>query len=520
MYNLTQSLKSVALSKPAAIATIMGNRQHTWSEMQSRVSRLACALRELGVCAGDRVAMLSLNSDRYLEYYFAVWWSGGVVVPLNTRWSSTENAYAINDSGARVLLVDHNFSSMWGDIAENVDGIEKVIFCGDGDVPDDMLDYESIIREHSTCEDANRGENDLAGIYYTGGTTGFPKGVMLSHSAMWYNNIAYAPYTNYNSGGVYLHSAPMFHLADAAYSNATISSGMTHTFLPSFDALNVIEMIENHRVTHAFLVPTMWGMLLSHPQFEAAKLASLHTVLYGASPMPEGLLTNLLKLFPTLNVVQGYGQTELGPIISFMNAEDHRAALEGSGKLRSAGVAVPGVEVRICDEEGKDLPNGEVGEIYARSPGSMLGYWNLPEQTASTLEDGWVKTGDGAIRDDDGFLYIVDRMKDMIVSGGENVFSAEVESAISTHPDVEAVAVIGIPSEKWGESVHAIIIPKKGAELSEESILSTTKEKIANYKQPRSISFRTEPFPLSGAGKVLKRELREPYWNAKESGVN
>ncbi|NIB38178.1 long-chain fatty acid--CoA ligase [Pseudomaricurvus alkylphenolicus] len=520
MYNLTQPLKTVAMAKPNKLATIMGERQHTWSEMQDRVSRLAKGLRDLGVNQGDRVAMLSLNSDRYLEYYYAVWWSGGLVVPLNTRWSATENAYALNDSGAKILLVDRAFSLQLDDIQKEANGVKSVIFCDDGEVPAGMLDYEALIRGYQPCDDAERSGDDLAGIYYTGGTTGFPKGVMLSHQAIWYNNVVNSVNVNYNRGGAYLHAAPMFHLADGAYSGATMSSGMTHVFLPTFDPQRAMDMVEQYSVTHTILVPTMWGMVLSHPQFDPEKLKSLHTCIYGASPMPEGLLSQLLEYFPNLNIIQGYGQTEMGPVITNLNAEDHREGFKQGGKLRSAGVAVPGVEVRICDENGHDLANGEVGEIYARSPGAMSGYWNLPKQTEQTLINGWVKTGDGAYRDEDGFIFIVDRVKDMIVSGGENVFSAEVENAISTHPDVEAVAVIGIPSDKWGEAVHAIVIPKRDANLTEDSIFSHTKGKIANYKQPRSVSFREEAFPLSGAGKVLKRELREPYWQDKTSAVN
>lgn len=520
MYNLTQALKSLASSKPSSIATMMNGRVHTWSEVLDRVSRLAQALRNLGLAEGDRVAILSLNSDRFLEYYYAVWWSGGVVVPMNTRWSVAENAYAINDSRPKILFVDREFSPVWHEIEKDIGSVENVIFCDDGRPPERMLNYEALVAESSPCADAERSRDDLAGIYYTGGTTGFPKGVMLSHMALWYNNMVNSVHINYNRGGVYLHAAPMFHLGDMGLSGASMSCGLKHVFMPKFDPSTAMDLIEKYEVSHTIFVPTMWGMVLSHPDFDVAKFKSMHTCVYGAAPMSAGLLQRLLDLFPNLNVIQGYGQTEMGPAVSNLNAEDHRQGLKGGDKLRSAGVAGPGVDIRICDEHGNDLPNGEVGELYARSPGVMLGYWNLPEQTADTLIDGWVKTGDGAYRDDDGFIFIVDRVKDMIVTGGENVFSAEVESAISTHPDVEAVAVIGIPSEKWGESVHAIVLPKTGKVLTEESIFSHTKSLIANYKQPRSVSFRSEPFPVSGVGKVLKRELRKPFWEGKERSVN
>jgi acyl-CoA synthetase (AMP-forming)/AMP-acid ligase II len=268
------------------------------------------------------------------------------------------------------------------------------------------------------------------------------------------------------------------------------------------------------------MVPTMIGMLLQHPKFSAERLSSLRTMIYGASPMPQGVLREALEKLPSVDFIQAYGQTELAPLVTVLPAAYHELEGPRSGKLRSAGRAVMGCEVRIVGEDGQEKPSGEVGEIVARSPGAMLGYWNLPDQTKSTLIDGWVNTGDAAYRDEDGFIFIVDRLKDMIVTGGENVFSAEVESAISTHPSVAEVAVVGIPSEKWGEAVHAIVVPRKGAVVREGEIIEHCKPLIANYKCPRSISLRDEPLPLSGAGKVLKKDLRAPYWEGKRRNVN
>ncbi|MEM7692478.1 MAG: AMP-binding protein, partial [Pseudomonadota bacterium] len=357
------------------------------------------------------------------------------------------------------------------------------------------------------------------GLYYTGGTTGFPKGVMLSQRALWFNNISMGQAFRTVSGDVYLHAAPMFHLADGAFSGAATVAGICHAFLPSFDPLSLMKIIEEAKVTQSVLVPTMLGMLINHPEFDANRLRSLRSTAYGASPMPGGVMQQLLDQLPWVNWVQGYGQTEMAPIISLLASENH--VLEGphSGKLRSAGKVAMGVEVRICDDNGDNLPNGEVGEIVTRSPGAMTGYWNRPEQTAEVLRDGWVHTGDGAYRDDDGFIFIVDRLKDMIVSGGENVFSAEVESALSTHDSVEAVSVIGIPDEQWGEAVHAIVILKEGCAPSEDELIEHCKSLIASYKCPRSFTFRSDPLPLSGAGKVLKTELRKPFWEGRERGA-
>jgi acyl-CoA synthetase (AMP-forming)/AMP-acid ligase II len=520
MMNLTQMLKSAATGTPKAMSTRCGDRSRTWSETLDRVARLAGALRERGVSAGDRVAILSLNSDRYTETYFAVWWAGAVVVPMNLRWSAAENAYSLKDAGAKVLFVDAAFSAMIPAIQTEAKLLETLIYMDDGEAPDGMLAYESLIDGNDACEDAEQGGEDLAGLYYTGGTTGFPKGVMLPHRALWYNSLLMAKHIHLEPEHVYLHAAPMFHLADGAMSGAVSMVGAGHVYIPAFDVEAVIDAIEAEGVTHGLMVPTMIGMLLQHPKFDVRRLRTLRTLVYGASPMPQGLLRQALEKLPDVDFYQAYGQTELAPIVTVLSSDYHTLDGPRSTKLRSAGRAVAGCEVRIVGEDGEDLPPDAVGEIVARSPGSMLGYWKLPDQTESTLVDGWVSTGDGAYRDEDGFIFIVDRLKDMIVTGGENVFSAEVESAISTHPSVAEVAVVGIPSEKWGEAVHAIVVPREGVDLDEAEIIEHCRPLIANYKCPRSITIRNETLPLSGAGKVLKRDLRAPFWEEQGRNVN
>lgn len=518
--HLTQFLNCAADTYPDKIASIDGDRRHTWSEWRDRITRLAAALRTLGMQAGDRVAILALNSDRYTEYLYAVWWAGGAVVPMNTRWSAAESAYSLNDSGAEILFIDHNFVPMLDAIRAEATGVKTIIHMSDEAAPAGLLSYEAMIKDNAPCQDAMRSGEDLAGLFYTGGTTGFPKGVMLPHRSLWYNSLAISHDLRLNRDAVWLHGAPMFHLADFGANLSMAMLGGCNVYIPSFEPEATMKAIETHGVNCTIFVPVMLGMILAHPNFKPERLKGLEAIMYGASPMPEGLLRQAIQALPHVKFYQGYGQTEMAPGVSFLQPEDHRLEGPNSKRLRSAGRPLVGCEVKIVDENGNIVPRGTVGEIAARSPGTMQGYWNLPEQTAKALVNGWVHTGDGAYQDEDGFIYIVDRMKDMIVSGGENVFSAEVESAISTHPCVAGVAVIGIPSEQWGEAVHAIIIPRPGTTPDAADIIAHCKARIAGYKCPRSITFRTEPFPLSGAGKVLKRELRAPYWEGFTRNVN
>ena len=519
MLNLTQFMSAAADARPNAIATIMGDRQTTWSEHRHRVSRLASALRHLGAKPGDRVAILALNSDRYTEYYNAVWWVGSAVVPMNIRWTAVENAYSLNDSEAKILFVDKAFAPIVPQIKDQCEHLKTVIYLDDGDAPEDMLSYEELIANSQPCEDVRAGGEDLAGLYYTGGTTGFPKGVMLPHRALWYNNLVIAKMLGVSPEARYLHAAPMFHLADGAAGGAASAMGATHIYIPMFDVEAVLSAIETHQITHALLVPTMIGLMLNSDAFDPKRLASLEYLLYGASPMPEGVMRQIIERMPKLKIAQGYGQTELAPIVSTLQPEFHVLGSSNS-KLRSAGRAAPGTEVKIVDKQGNRVPLGEVGEIAARGMGAMQGYWKLPEKTAETIIDGWVHTGDGAYMDEEGFIFIADRMKDMIVTGGENVFSAEVESAISQHSAVAEVAVIGIPDEKWGEAVHAIIVPKKDQAPTLEDIVEHCRPLIANYKLPRSVGLQEESLPGSGAGKVLKRDLRLAFWEGHERQVN
>jgi acyl-CoA synthetase (AMP-forming)/AMP-acid ligase II len=520
MYGLTEMLNSAARSRPGATSTRFRGRTRTWGETRDRVARLAGVLRELGVAPGDRVAILALNSDRYTEFLLAVWWAGAVVVPMNIRWTAAENAYSLENSGARVLFVDQAFAGLTPEIQAASPCLEHVIYCDDGSSPDGMLGYEALLEGHGLSPDAEAGGEDLAGLYYTGGTTGFPKGVMISHRALWYNNMLCAKVLDVEADDVVLHAAPMFHMADSCLGGAASMVGATHTYIPRFDPEAAMSVIETEGVTHTVMVPTMIAMLLQHPSFSTERLRSMRVIGYGGSSISRGVLADALAKLPHVRFVQVYGQTEMAPVVTALPSSYHQVEGDRTTKLASAGRPAPGCEVRIVDEAGLDVVPGQVGEIIARGPGMMHGYWKLPEQTAATMRGGWVHTGDGAYQDPDGFIFIVDRLKDMIVTGGENVFTAEVESAISTHAAVAQVAVIGIPSDKWGEEVHAIIVPRPGQTVTADEIIAHCEPLIANYKRPRSITVRSDALPLSGAGKVLKRDLRAPFWEGRARNVN
>jgi acyl-CoA synthetase (AMP-forming)/AMP-acid ligase II len=368
-----------------------------------------------------------------------------VLNPCNIRWSAAEILYSLEDSGSTILLVDETFRGMVEQMRAQATSLREVIYCGDGALPAGMHGYERLIDTASPVPDAVRRDEDLAGIFYTGGTTGFPKGVMLSHANMCSSGLAlHAEHLAPPDGG-YLHAAPMFHLADMGLAAPHWFEGNTHSIVPAFSPEAVLNAIENDRVTHVLLVPTMIQVLVDHPAMRQPRdLSSLKCITYGASPISEAVLNRAMNAFPGVDFVQAYGMTELSPLATINPARNHTAEGRKLGKLRSAGRASYCTEVRIVDADGAEVPRGTVGEVAVRGPNVMQGYWNKPEQTAAAVRNGWMHTGDGAYMDDDGYIFVVDRLKDMIISGGENIYSAEVENAITQHPAVAACAVIGI----------------------------------------------------------------------------
>ena len=516
---LTQSLHRAVQQHPERAAVRFGVREYSYREFGERVARLAGALQNLGLRDGGRVAMLALNSFRYLEYQMAVPWAGGVLNPCNIRWSPSEIAYSLNQSGSTLLLVDDIFVPMVQQLRREASLACHVIYCGDGPVPEGMQGYEQILAQASPVPDAVRRGEDLAGIFYTGGTTGFPKGVMLSHNNLCSSGLANVAEGLVTSGGVYLHAAPMFHLADLGMGIAQWLQGNTHAILPSFDPEAVLDALSRYAVTDVMLVPTMIQMMVDHPAAQTRRdLSALRNLIYGASPISEAVLDRAMAALPGVSFVQAYGMTELSPVATINPACNHTQEGRKLGKLRSAGRASYGVEVRIVDADGAEVPRGTVGEVVVRGANVMQGYWKHPEQTATALRDGWLFTGDGAWMDEDGYIYIADRLKDMIISGGENVYSAEVENALAQHPAVAMCAVIGVPDARWGEAVHAVVVTKPGHGVAAESLISHCRSLIAGYKCPRSIEWR-DALPMSGAGKVLKTSLRKSYWQNRSRQV-
>jgi len=506
---MTQCLQRTLQQNPDHIATLFADRRHTYRQFGDRVARLAGALQRLGMAAGDRVGMLACNSDRYLEYIMGVWWGGGVLNPVNIRWSVAEIVYSLDDCATVILIVDEHFAAMAEGIRKTARQVPQFIYAGEGEVPPGMLGFEQLIEQAAAVEDAGRGGDDLACIMYTGGTTGLPKGVMQSHLNLWSACMPRMVDMPPIPDGRLLHVAPLFHVAGMARALIQFLAGESHVLVSGFDVLEVLQVIERERVTETLLVPTMILALLAHADFDRYDLGSLKRLTYGASPSAGDMVEQVLARLPGLELSHSYGLTEACPVVSSNLPCNHTPGARKSGLSRSVGRGGLGVNVKIVDPQGHEVPRGTVGEIIVRGPNIMLGYWNRPEETARALRGGWLYTGDAAYMDEQGYLFIVDRLKDMIVTGGENVYSAEVEHVLARHPAVALSAVIGIPHERWGEAVHAVVVLKPGAEVDEEQLRLHCREFIAGYKCPKSVEFRTE-LPLSAAGKVLKRELRKP----------
>jgi len=503
---VTQALHRMVQRAPEGVATRDGERRWTWAELADRVARFAGALQALGVRPGDRVAILSRNGDHFLEYVLGVLWAGGVINPVNLRWTPQEMGYSLADSDTRVLIVEPAFEALLPAIRAEAPALRHVLSTAET-ATDGVVSRSRWMAGAAPVEDALRQGDDLAAILYTGGTTGRPKGVMLSHENLVCSVLGTLSQPGCAPRECFLHSAPLFHIGGLSGLLSSLFAGATSAFVPQFEPVAVLQGLSVHGVTDAFFVPTMLRVLIDHPRFAEFDTSGVRSIRYGASPMDDALLDRAMQAFPNVAFSQAYGMTELSPVCCILGPEDHTVEARAQGRGRSAGRATTVCEVRIVGPDDRELPRDEIGEIVVRGPTVMQGYWNKPEATAEAVRDGWMHTGDRGRMDAGGYVTIVDRLKDMIITGGENVYSAEVENVLAQHPGVAAVAVIALPDERWGERVHAIVVPRPGSPPDKASIDAHCRERLAGYKIPRTIEYVAN-LPLSGAGKVLKSELR------------
>jgi acyl-CoA synthetase (AMP-forming)/AMP-acid ligase II len=509
---------------PRAIATIHADRTTTFEALHVRSSRVANGLIALRVKPGARVALLDQNSDRYFEIMLGVAKVGAVAVTVNWRLAPGEAAYVLKDSCAEVLFIGGRHAARLAPLLAGFTMLRHIVLIDGGAGAWPV--YEDWIGRYGDADPGFAGAaQDTAVQIYTSGTTGHPKGVELAHSTFYglsrYRALEdYDPHfgwIDWGPGDTAIIAIPAFHIGGTYWAFLALYCGAQSVILSQFDVREVLFAIPHHRVTNLILVPTMIQQVLAHPDCATTDFSSLRYLLYGASPIPLDLLREATAMFKC-PFIQVYGMTELCGAVTYLPAQDHNSG--GTERMRSAGKAITGVGLDIRDPEGRSLPRGTVGEICVHSATRMNGYWNLPAATAATMDAaGWMRTGDAGYMDSDGYVYVQDRIKDMIVSGGENVYPAEVESAIYGHPSVAEVAVIGVPDLKWGEAVKAIVVLKPACEADADSILNFARSRIGAFKVPKSVDF-VPALPKNATGKVLKRELRKPFWQDRDRQVN
>ena len=507
--NFGRSLRRTRFFEDQPAMLDLGNdHASTYGEHLERLERHYTALRSLGVGSTDRVGVLAEASHVYVELWRVLLGGAGVINPLNTRLAPNELAYILADSGTSVLYADAAGATKIAGIRDRLPELRTVVLIGEGEAPHDIGfdDLFSAARAEGLPPEPE--ESAHAALLYTGGTTGLPKGVLHTQRGIVSSVYRYLMDAGLGPGVNYLSYMPLFHVGSMATWAYFVPIGGRVVMMPAFDPGQAIHAIQDHRITMASGVPTMFAMMLDHPEFEPKMFETLELITYGAAPMPPELLKRLMDVTPGVRFWQGYGMTECG-VATCLTPEDHA---RGSERLRSVGRAAIGVEVEIRDAEtGAPKPPGEIGEIWLRCDSLLKEYWRKPEETSQILRsDGFYRTGDAGRLDDEHYLFLEDRIKDMIVTGGENVYSLEVENAIASHPAVAQVGVVGVPDPKWGEAVHAVVVCDPDAVTSAE-LEAYAREQIARFKVPKSWTLQADPLPLSAAGKVLKRELRERF---------
>ncbi|MDH3612636.1 MAG: AMP-binding protein [Gammaproteobacteria bacterium] len=482
-------------------AVLCEGNKTSYRDLWTRCCKLAGMVSSKGAGPGDRIAILADNSPQYLEMYVGLPAAGFVIVPLNTRHAEPELRYALEDADAKLLITDRDP----GTLSDLVDSVVSV--------PDE---YETLLGDAAEMDlGVGVTENSLAGLFYTGGTTGASKGVMLSHRNLISNAIHNMTIAQPSQEHVWLVMAPMFHAAGTNGVLTGIWSASCQIPLRVFDPATALDLIEFHGVTITLGVPAMIAAITELQLREPRDTATLQLVLHGGSPIATEVVRRAHNAFPSAEFAHVYGATETSPLVTGIRNEQ---LYLDEPRGRSCGQALIGVQLKIVDAKGNELPTGEVGEVATSGPNVMQGYWRKPEQTAEVLRDGWYHTGDLGRLDADGYLYLVDRAKDMIVTGGENVYCSEVEEALYKHPVVLEAAAIGVPDAKWGEAVHAVVVPREP--VSAEELIEFCRRHIAGYKLPKAITFSATELPKSGPGKILKRELRKPFWEGKQRGIN
>ena len=515
---LIDTLRAHARAQPGRTALVFEGRTTSFAAFDRHTDRIARALAAAGIAPGERVAYVGRNSDLFFEALYGSMKAGIVIVPVNWRLAPPEVAGIVADARARLVILGPEY--MADPAYAGLPGAE-IVLAAEGGHPTLPALSDWCAAQAAGPPAHTPVPADIAVQLYTSGTTGQPKGVMLSHANIATNLLASAQHdlgwNRWTANDRVLQAMPVSHISGTGIGIGALYHGATCYIQRQFDVAATLDAIAQDRITKVFLVPAALQMLVRHPRAAATDFSCLSEMQYGASPMPAPLLRECMAVLGT-RFVQFYGMTETSGTIVALPAADHD--LDRPERLRAAGRPLPWVELRIVGPDGMDVPSGTVGELVTRSAGTMAGYWNRPEETARTIgADGWLRTGDAGYLDADGYVFIHDRVKDMVISGGENVYPAEVESALCEHPAVAEAAVIGIPDAQWGEAVHAIVVLHPGTTVNAEELTAWARIRIAGFKAPRSIGF-ADTLPRNAAGKLLKRSLREPFWLGQDRQVH
>ncbi|MEE2996291.1 MAG: AMP-binding protein [Pseudomonadota bacterium] len=482
----------------------------TWKEHMDRVRRLTAVLQDEGIGKGDRFGIICRNTWRHCELLHAGYWNGSIPVPVNYRLAPPEVRYILEDAETTQLFIEDVFLSLLD--AGELDAWRGNAICIPGEKTDTLLpSSDDLIAVAKGVEGHESDEDDDAILLYTGGTTGRAKGVRLTHRNVFSNGQQCTAPMKINANDVYLHVAPMFHSADLLGTGYT-QAGAAHAYLPVFTPTHLLAAFQDYGVTCAMMAPTMIILTLHDSSVEDYDLSALNRLYYGSSPMAVKWIRRTMEAFPNANIQQGYGLTETSPILATLDEDIHIHAME-TGEydiLKAAGRPLVGIDMRIVDEDGNEVPTGEGGEVVVRGPNVTAGYLKKPEENEEAFRNGWFHTGDVGKMDENGFMYLLDRKKDVIITGGENVYSSEVEAVLYQHSDVLECAVVGVPDEKFGEALFAAIVSRPGVEITENDIIEHCRSRIGGYKIPRRMAFVGE-LPKSAMGKILKTELRKTY---------